>query len=301
MNRFRKEEIAAAKAQFSVLPTPFSWSVSRHLLFRKCRRAYFLHYYFAQGGWDPYADPIYRFAWTAKKSLTYQERLERNMEEILRSCFDTLRNVPPAFRLKMLAIRIQAKLSALESYWSEKEHFCGTFDRKQAIQDLTSACQIFLQSETCSAIVSAQNLTLFNKSFKPWFTFSGEEMWYNPGLIWREGTVLASMRFHFSRVDSGFIRAESDMFALSAEIQTNTKETVSIFRYPENNTWKEIQYNGKADSARKRILSDISEMKSLCSGDRVNMMDFPVSEERVCGTCKFAAVCSAITEEFGEI
>ena len=146
MNRFRKEEISAAQVAFEVPPTPFSWSVSRHLLFRRCRRAYFLHYYFAQGGWDPYADPLLRFTWSAKKFMTYQERLERSLEDILRFSFDTLRNTPVSFRLRMLGTRFQARLSALEEYWNKDDGFSGGFDHKKAHAELKEALISFLNS-----------------------------------------------------------------------------------------------------------------------------------------------------------
>lgn len=299
MNRFRKEEIAAAKVQFEVPPTPFSWSVSRHLLFHYCRRACFLHYYFAQGGWDPYADPIYRFAWSAKKYKSYTERLERYLEEILRSSFDTLRNVPASFRLRMLAIRFHARLTALEEKWRNES--ISAFDPKKASLDLQDALRSFLNSGSCSAVASAQNLTLFNKAFKPSFFFDGIELWYNPGLIWREGKNPVSLRIHFEKPDPKFIRAESDMFSLSSREHTGETETLSIFRYPVNGEWKEIQCKGSASSGEQRIRSDVKKMLALSSGERVCMIDFPAEQDTRCSACRFAAVCAAITEQFGEI
>lgn len=300
MNRFRKEEIAAAQLLFEVPPTPFSWSVSRHLLFMKCRRAYFLHYYFAQGGWDPYADPLLQFTWSTKKSKTFHERLERHLEEILRFSFDTLRNIPPMFRKRMLATRFQARLAVLEKRWSEEAE-SKLFDRKKAAGELKEALADFLNSPTCTAITSAQNLTLFNKAFKPSFRFQGIELWYNPGLIWREGKQLISCRFHFKKPESSFIRAESDMFALSAREHTGTMETLSIYRYPAADKWKEVQCCGDPDSGERRILADVREMTRPASGEKVSMIDFPTAPEKACSDCRYSAVCSAIAEQFGEV
>lgn len=300
MNRFRKEEISAAKVCAEIPATPFSWSVSRHLLFHRCRRAYFLHYYFAQGGWDPYADPLLRFVWSAKKSRSYPEQLERHLEEILRFSFDTLRNVPPAFRVRMLSNRFQMRLTALEDRWRTEEP-SGIFDYKTALADLKDALSSFLTSGTCSAIASAQNLTLFNKAFKPSFFFREIELWYNPGLIWRESGHLVSLRLHFSKPDPAFIRAESDMFAFSARNHTGERETLSLFRYRASGVWKEIQCRGDAESAEKRILSDTETMKSLIFDDHISIMDFPAESGAVCDSCRFSAVCAAIAEEFGEL
>ena len=300
MNRFRREEISAAKAVLSVPPTPFSWSVSRHLLFRRCRRACFLHYYFAQGGWDAYADPLVRFAWNVKKTPTYRERLERHLEEILRFSFDALRNVPPAFRMKMLAIRIRARIAALEGS-AEREN--GTdCDRKRLSRDLTEILRDFLASETCAVIASAQNPVRFNRAFKPSFQLYGTEVWYNPGLIWREGTALASLRIHCTRPDPAFVRAESDMFALSAKIHTGGTETLSIFRYPEEDgKWHEILRRGDAFACERRIESDREEMLKPTSEEKVCMMDFPKCREEECPGCRYETVCAAVLEQFGEV
>ena len=300
MNRFRKEEISAANVNFAVPPTPFSWSVSRHLLFHHCRRAYFLHYYLAQGGWDPYADPLLRFVWSAKKYKTYSERLERSTEEILRFSFDTLRNVPPSFRLRMLAVRFQARIAALKEDWSsnENEH---SFDFGKALSDLKSALAAFLDSETCSAIVSAQNLTLFNKAFKPSFFFNGTEVWYNPGLIWRENNQLTSLRIHFSKPSLDFIREQSDIFALSAWEHTRTEQTLSLYRYFSDGEWKEIQWKGDCSSGVDRLHEDTRAMQELISGETVNLFDFPPESDERCLTCRFSAVCAAIMEQFGDV
>ena len=300
MNRFRREEIAAAQVLFDVPPTPFSWSVSRHLLFRRCRRAYFLHYYFAQGGWDPYADPLLQFTWSTKKSKTFHERLEHHLEEILRFSFDTLRNIPPAFRKRMLATRFHARLAVLEQRWSEEDE-SKTFDRKKAVEELREALAAFLNSPTCTAIAAAQNLTLFNKAFKPTFRFHDIELWYNPGLIWREGKQLISCRIHFTKPEPSFIRAESDMFALSAREHTGTLETLSIFRYFAAGEWKEIQCYGDPDSCERRIQTDVREMTDLASGEKVSMIDFPPAAEKACLNCRYSAVCSAISEQFDEV
>ena len=301
MNRFRKEELAAASVDFSVPPTPFSWSVSRHLLSHRCRRAYFLHYYLAQGGWDPYADSLLRFTWTAKKSLLYHEWVEHHLEEILRRAFDTLRNVPQPFRKRMLATRFQAGLNGLKDHWSKQEESSSSHDRRKALEEMKEALVSFLDSETCTAMTFAQNLTLFNKAFKPSFSWEGIELWYNPGLIWREGTGLISFRLHTEKPSQEFIRAESDMFALSAKLHTGTDETVSIYRFRDSCGWKEVQCRGNSGLAERRIRADADEMLSFTAREHVNMVDFPAFAGENCNFCKFQAVCAAITEQFGEI
>lgn len=301
MNRFRKEEISASSADHSVPATPFSWSVSRHLLFRKCLRAYYLHYYYAQGGWDPYADEMIRFVWYSKKNLCYEEWLEKHLEEILRFSFDRIRQVPVPARQRMLGVQFQSKLTALSSAWAEKSSVWENhFSYEKAYHDLTGALRSFQQSEICEMLCKVQGLTLFHRAFKPSFQYQGTELWYNPGLIWREGVLLISLRTHFRKPSDSFIRAESDMFALSAKHLTGSNESVSIFRYPVGDVWKETERVGNVSHAGERFRRDRKEMLSLLRGDQAYLSDFP-KDERQCSDCRFSGVCAAMTERFGEI
>ena len=91
------------------------------------------------------------------------------------------------------------------------------------------------------------------------------------------------------------------MFALSAREHTGTTETLSLFRYPAPEGWKEVQCRGNAGSGERRLLNDAEEMMNLASGERVSMMDFPGEINSACADCRFAAVCSAIAEQFGAL
>ena len=301
MNRFRKEEIAASSAELRVPATPFSWSVSRHLLFRRCRRAYFLHYYYAQGGWDPYADELIRYTWGAKKNRTYCEWLDLQLEEILRFSFDMLRHTPFAMRSRILEQRFQSRLLVLYEGWKKKEA-AGQFrfSSETAFRDLKSALLEFLRSDSCRVLITVQNLTLFHRAFTPSFYHQETELWYNPGLIWREGNLLVSLRIHNSVPDPEFIRAESDMFALSAECRTGTQNTVSIFRFRDPSGWQEIQETGDPAAGEERICNDKAEMLSLLRDESACMTEFPKNEKH-CSDCRFSGVCAAMTEQFGEI
>ena len=52
MRDFEQEVTNAAGPLPPIRTEEFSWSLARHYLFRFCRRAYFIRYYLAQGGWD---------------------------------------------------------------------------------------------------------------------------------------------------------------------------------------------------------------------------------------------------------
>ena len=65
MRDFEQEVINAAGPLPPIRTEEFSWSLARHYLFRFCRRAYFIRYYLAQGGWDAYSHTLAREALVA--------------------------------------------------------------------------------------------------------------------------------------------------------------------------------------------------------------------------------------------
>ena len=80
MRDFRREVSAASDFSTEFPETEFSWSLTRHLRFLRCERAYFLHYYAAQGGWDGWADPVISAIYRGKKAKLYAEWLGELMD-----------------------------------------------------------------------------------------------------------------------------------------------------------------------------------------------------------------------------
>ncbi len=69
---FLNSNFPAYPAEFHVadFQNTFSWSHSRHLMFNRCRRKYFLNYYGSWGGWNRDAPPEVREAYIQKKLTT---------------------------------------------------------------------------------------------------------------------------------------------------------------------------------------------------------------------------------------
>jgi len=66
MRDFQADIIHAAIAGKPIPASEFSWSPARFRLFHFCRRAYFIRYYLAQGGWNVNSHPLARSAYLEK-------------------------------------------------------------------------------------------------------------------------------------------------------------------------------------------------------------------------------------------
>ncbi len=71
MRDFQRDVVTAALAGKPLPSSVFSWSTGRHNLFSFCRRAYFLRYYLAQGGWNEFAHPLAKTAYLEKHLPTF--------------------------------------------------------------------------------------------------------------------------------------------------------------------------------------------------------------------------------------
>lgn len=88
MRDFEYDVIRAAIAGHPLPVTDFSWSAGRDKLFRFCKRAYFIRYHLAQGGWNRYAHTLVRYAYFEKhlpdRDLFLSSRFERAVAEAVR-------------------------------------------------------------------------------------------------------------------------------------------------------------------------------------------------------------------------
>lgn len=83
MRDFQREVLKAAHTK-PIQADDFSWSPLRHYVFNVCKRAYFIRYYMAQGGWDVYTPTIAREAYFCKYVLTYDAWLSQTLRDSIR-------------------------------------------------------------------------------------------------------------------------------------------------------------------------------------------------------------------------
>ena len=112
MRNFRREVSAASDFSTELPETEFSWSLTRHLRFLRCERAYFLHYYAAQGGWDGWADPVISAIYRGKKAKLYAEWLGELMDAAWKAVLDRVRFIPEPMRARAFRRRLEEHLFA---------------------------------------------------------------------------------------------------------------------------------------------------------------------------------------------
>ena len=112
MRDFRREVSAASDFSTEFPETEFSWSLTRHLRFLRCERAYFLHYYAAQGGWDGWADPVISAIYRGKKAKLYAEWLGELMDAAWKAVLDRVRFIPEPMRARAFRRRLEEHLFA---------------------------------------------------------------------------------------------------------------------------------------------------------------------------------------------
>lgn len=69
----------------------FSFSSSKYFLFQYCRKAWYFHYILAQGGWDPYGEPLRRLAFREKYLLSFPRFLSLVLMDSIRKSLPVIR------------------------------------------------------------------------------------------------------------------------------------------------------------------------------------------------------------------
>ncbi len=222
MRDFEKD-IASASRFRKVLPeTEFSWSLSRHRLFHFCKRACFLHYYLAQGGWDVYADPLVREVYSLKKLLPLKLHLSGIFEDSLSEALLRTRGIsgPPVEKKKLLLGLLLRSLSRKASgafpgradsssgsgeeggtgiHWNLLEHFYGVrgFSTAEAVhrrirESLGKAWRFLGASPLADELSGLTENDLLFCSRIAAFRYGSCRVWFHPGTVWfRKNTAFA--------------------------------------------------------------------------------------------------------------
>jgi len=106
------QQAAIKDIRVPIRVTDFSWSILRYDLFRTCKRAYFLRYYLAQGGWDKYAHELVREAYFEKYMTTVNEWIRQTFQN---SISEVIKKVYTANGRDRFQLFSKGILSSLES------------------------------------------------------------------------------------------------------------------------------------------------------------------------------------------
>ena len=302
MRNFLREIKAASELDPELPATEFSWSLSRHERFRRCERGYFLHYYFAQGGWDRYADSLVHMAYAAKKSLSYTWWLGEVTNRVLEEAVDRVRFLAPGARLRRFR-------NCFEDYLLEEfDHLDSVrlFDFPLPAEDLlrkaqfdaAGAFRMLVSSSVFGMLLRQQRSNFLHRNEEYEAYCDGVRVWFDPGLRWEEPGTRCSLRILYSQYEEESCRQAADLFSWYSRERFGSGNTLSFFLARDGEEWKIFSLSGHAGSAEELMRESMVRMKrKIRPGGTVLLSDFPeIGLPEVCRECRFVQVCSLLRE-----
>ncbi len=304
----------AAPAKKPAREGGFSWSVSRHEMFRACLRRYHLHYYASRGGWQDTAPAQARELWVlrslknrwmwvgdlvhraVKHSLTNLARGVKVLEpdRVVEITLNLMRN---EFRASLRGNYREGRGQGLfeheysvpvgDAGWKEMAALCERCLRNFYASDLYASLRClepagFLEVETLSS-----------------FDLEGTTCWVVLDAAWRDGDRLVIADWKTGRGEPGGYELQMTGYALyAAEAWQAGPESLDLLEFNLQSS-RVHRYPIDVQSARRTasfILGSIADMKSLLADAESNM---PLGEERfpriddrpTCLRCNFRRAC----------
>lgn len=318
---FEKDIISAAEFNGIRHASRFSWSHAREILFRRCRKAYFIRYYLAQGGWDMYAAPIVRSAYIEKYRMPFHIWLAGTFHMAMRSAFRQAAVQPAAKRKKTFTAAClrdlgravsdlqfslenreyadDPKKPAILEFLRAPDQAGALLDLKQkAVDSFSSAYGTLIKSEIFESIL-ALNFTALRLD-DPFLSFQFEQwpVWFAPGIVWYDKGEFHSLLAQVTDPagdDSKGERVTAALFDLYVQSKWNFRKTTStVFVFDEKGS--SMSTVKPASGIRSMIRKSSAEMLSLIHEDaNVDCRDFPCTDNTdLCQHCQFKTTCKAL-------
>lgn len=326
MRDFEQDILYAAHAGEPIPASEFSWSIARHNLFRFCRRAYFIRYYLAQGGWNLHAHPLCRSAYLEKYLPTLDQWIAAAFENAVRAALETAstkRNEDTradTFRTLLLrhlqqqtgalyrslesrAYLEDPKLPGLREHYRQEEDFFD-LDRLCAriVKRVADACAVFLNSEIMRPVgaLSYPDYRLNNKFLcLPWRGFS---IYLHGGIIRFEAdnVIMLNIAPETEGGNKRFVMGlETAIFERIVRHQwVNRVPSLEKFLIGEDSA----AFLFTPESLPAADVIDVSAESMLLLVDENGMVkidDFPeCGDPEKCAACQFRNTCTGLNKEF---
>lgn len=326
-NGFEKDVLAASKWHGESAPREFSWSLSRHMLFNSCKRAYFIRYHLAQGGWNTFSGDIPKSAYTEKYLKNITSWASDVFISSLESALSSLQyvNSPPEERHaaleRELKIGISRRLFADEASLRHEEwrHDAKKLNLSElyykripasagesapvsaARKKLSGALALFIGSDIFSELASIDPLCWKRHQDVPCFTHGSMKVYLHTGLVaLSDGRLLS---FDFAFVSDDRIPAEPDLlpaslFAIYASKRWSGVPPVSKkILFTSDSMSVQSHYSTalpEPDSTLSFISRSAESMLALHSN--LSAASYPATDNRSqCAACQFAGTCARLS------
>jgi CRISPR/Cas system-associated exonuclease Cas4 (RecB family) len=298
----------------ALLKNEFSWSNSRNLCFKECRRRYYYSYYGQWGGWDINAPQEVRVIYVLNKLKSRYMWAGTAVHDAVSGVLGKIRmklphkyeEILPAVRDKM---RSDFRLSRKKEYWDTPKS-CALFEHEYGVEIKDSQWkEMWELVETClgnfykSGIL--QEIEKFNDNM--WLPI---EEFQSFGL---EGNKInVKLDFPYKDKDGSVVivdwktgkseSKDSDLqlacYALFAvdrwQVDTLKIQTIEYNLFSLKSISEQVSEN-VISNVKKIILESISEMKSMLRDEASNRAvkeDFPMVDDKIkCAYCNFKKIC----------
>ena len=319
-DRFLLQGTASPEENGEAYAGEFSFSAFKASLYSFCRRAWYFHYLFAQGGWNSFADEFRRQAYKEKFLVSFSSFLSFVVQESLRKSL-------PEIREEKTSEREKALLEAMKVHASRLLFLAGSFlreggmekdPRKLAFYDLCYPTGKFENYEDlleCAVSRLRQFFHVFPESgfFRllagisspcwrygedfPSFSLEGVSVFLSPCLYALSGGVLHSFRVFFHAPGKGEEESFADrIFALyAAGRYPGHKGKVNVLFFPEKEAFAEERSFFPTPADKEEILAKAEEILNAL---RTPVMEnFPCTQEKEkCVSCRFKGICGRMGE-----
>lgn len=323
MRDFQADVLSGALAGKPIPASEFSWSAARNRLFSECRRAYFIRYYLAQGGWNVHAHRLTRTAYLEKHIPPFAVWLAQTLENSAASALTGLRfigqnrkrdfagSLPRALgrEVSALASSLQRKaylddpkLPGVREHFLWREGF-RTADEvvARAVPVLTRACEFLTQSDFAvspDGTESPLRDTACPFLEIPRHTFS---IWLKGGILRNCGRTVSLLRFRYRADDAdagdgdGVDSALFSAFAKSRNPFCESCLTTLVF------SRSSAEFVPAPPPLPSKILWDFIDgsaagmLAAISPDGTVRAEDFPETADwEQCASCAFAGSCAML-------
>ena len=327
MRDFEREVINAAGPLPPIRTEEFSWSLARHYLFRFCRRAYFIRYYLAQGGWDAYSHTLAREAYFSKYLMPFDTWLSRTLRDSIREAFAKMSAGAPGHKRRGFGFYLlrqigkatadlQISLKNREYLFDAKrpailEYHLGIGDfadvdklTEMAVSILGDAYAMLSRSDIIADISNLSFVDLRTDDVFISIDRKGFPVWLVPGLIYfREGVasaINAEVRLTRGETDADFfarIGRMNSLFALYCKGRY-PGFPVNITTFTFSQELSSVVYNLFEPDIESLIDQSSAEMLALIDRDGLaHPEDFPpCGNGEACRGCRYQSACRLLED-----
>lgn len=327
MRDFEREVINAAGPLPPIRTEEFSWSLARHYLFRFCRRAYFIRYYLAQGGWDVYSHTLAREAYFSKYLMPFDTWLSRTLRDSIREAFAKMSAGVPGHKRRGFGFYLlrqigkatadlQISLKDREYLFDAKrpailEYHLGIGDfadvdklTEMAVSILGDAYATLSRSDIIADISKLSFVDLRTDDVFISIDRKGFPVWLVPGLIYfREGVasaINAEVRLTRGENDADFFKRIGRMNSLFALYCQGRYPgfPVNITTFTFSQGLSSVVYNLFEPDIESLIDRSSAEMLALIDKDGLaHPEDFPpCGNGEACRRCRYQSACRLLED-----